>query len=168
MKKIGEIKGVPVVEGNINEVTKNQIHYKEDSGNIQLSKRGNDNKLNSVTGSSSSGGDSKHRIEYYKIENINHILMLAELNVNVVYNAGVSLGNTVTTVVLAALDDKPEYIKSNIISINFPQYIFGEEYNSIEELINSDSVGPVGAEVIKTLLSTPATEEEFLYDFYNK
>ena len=51
MKKIGEIKGVPVVEGNINEVTKNQIHYKEDSGSIQLSKRGNDNKLNSVTGS---------------------------------------------------------------------------------------------------------------------
>lgn len=53
MKKIGEIKGVPVVEGNVNEVTRNQIHYKEDSGSIQLSKRGNDNKLNSVTGSSS-------------------------------------------------------------------------------------------------------------------
>lgn len=66
MKKIGEIKGVPVVEGNINEVTKNQIHYKEDSGNIQLSKRGNDNKLNSVTGSS--GGGSS-RVEYYNVIN---------------------------------------------------------------------------------------------------
>ena len=60
MKKIGEIKGIPVVEGNINEVTKNQIHYKEDSGSIQLSKRGNDNKLNSVTGS---GGSSNGNLE---------------------------------------------------------------------------------------------------------
>lgn len=67
MKKIGEIKGVPVVEGNINEVTKNQIHYKEDSGNIQLSKRGHDNKLNSVTGSSSSG-DNGVKEYYYKFK----------------------------------------------------------------------------------------------------
>lgn len=71
MKKIGEIKGIPVVEGNENEVTKNQIHYKEDSGSIQLSKRGNDNKLNSVTGSSSGGGSS--RVEYYKILDISSI-----------------------------------------------------------------------------------------------
>lgn len=67
MKKIGEIKGIPVVEGNINEVTKNQIHYKEDSGSIQLSKRGNDNKLNSVTGSSSGGGEGVKEY-YYKIK----------------------------------------------------------------------------------------------------
>ena len=32
MKKIGEIKGIPVVEGNENEVTRNQIHYKEEGG----------------------------------------------------------------------------------------------------------------------------------------
>lgn len=68
MKKIGEIKGVPVVEGNINEVTKNQIHYKEDSGSIQLSKRGNDNKLNSVTGSSSDGSSSKYAPRYFSID----------------------------------------------------------------------------------------------------
>ena len=68
MKKIGEIKGVPVVEGNINEVTKNQIHYKEEGGGIQLSKRGNDNKLNSVTGSSSGGSSIKHIPKYYSIE----------------------------------------------------------------------------------------------------
>lgn len=68
MKKIGEIKGVPVVEGNINEVTKNQIHYKEDSGSIQLSKRGNDNKLNSITGSSSDGSSSKYAPRYFSID----------------------------------------------------------------------------------------------------
>lgn len=32
MKKIGTLKGIPVVEGNVNEVTKNQIHYKENGG----------------------------------------------------------------------------------------------------------------------------------------
>ena len=67
MKKIGEIKGIPVVEGNINEVTKNQIHYKEGGGSIQLSKRGNDNKLNSVTGSSS-GSSSKYAPRYFSID----------------------------------------------------------------------------------------------------
>lgn len=69
MKKIGEIKGIPVVEGNINEVIKNQIHYKETGGGIQLSKRGNDNKLNSVTGSSSgTTSNIKHIPKYYTIE----------------------------------------------------------------------------------------------------
>lgn len=62
MRKIGEIKGVPVVEGNVNEVTKNQIHYKEEEGGIQLSKRNNENKLNSITGSSEGGGD---KLYYY-------------------------------------------------------------------------------------------------------
>lgn len=64
MKKIGEIKGVPVVEGNINEVTKNQIHYKEDEGSIQLSKRGYNNKLNSITSGSS---ESLESYNYYKL-----------------------------------------------------------------------------------------------------
>lgn len=68
MKKIGEIKGIPVVEGNINEVNKNQIHYKENNGNIQLSKRGNDNKLNSVTSSSSGGSSSKYAPRYFSID----------------------------------------------------------------------------------------------------
>lgn len=63
MRKIGEIKGVPVVEGNVNEVTKNQIHYKEEEGGIQLSKRSNDNKLNSITSGSSEGGGDK--LYYY-------------------------------------------------------------------------------------------------------
>ena len=55
MKKIGTLKGIPVVEGNINEVTRNQIHYKDEGGCIQLSKRDSDNKLNSITGSSEGG-----------------------------------------------------------------------------------------------------------------
>lgn len=66
MKKIGEIKGVPVVEGNVNEVTKNQIHYKEEEGGIQLSKRDNDNRLNNITSGSSEGEGVKEY--YYKMQ----------------------------------------------------------------------------------------------------
>lgn len=75
MKKIGEIKGIPVVEGNENEVTRNQIHYKEEGGGIQLSKRGNDNKLNSVTGSSSSG-DGGVKEYYYKTSSPEEVIQL--------------------------------------------------------------------------------------------
>lgn len=76
MKKIGTLKGIPVVEGNVNEVTKNQIHYKENGGGIQLSKRNNDNKLNSITSGSSNGEGEGVKEYYYKtldpntIENI--------------------------------------------------------------------------------------------------
>lgn len=30
MKKIGELKGKPIIEGNPNEVTKHEYHYKEE------------------------------------------------------------------------------------------------------------------------------------------
>lgn len=72
MKKIGEIKGVPVVEGNKNEVTKNQLHYEETDNGIQLSKRGSDNKLNSVTGSGS-GGSSNGNEVWYRIKNYKEV-----------------------------------------------------------------------------------------------
>ena len=39
MRKVGELKGKPIVEGNPNEVKNNQIHYKESEGNINLSER---------------------------------------------------------------------------------------------------------------------------------
>lgn len=78
MKKIGEIKGVPVVEGNVNEVTKNQIHYKEEGGGIQLSKRSNDNKLNSITSGSSGGGSSK--VKYYNCIDENARVIAGELS----------------------------------------------------------------------------------------
>lgn len=167
MRKIGELKGKPISEGNPNEIKKNQIHYKESDGNITLSERKEDNTLSSVTsGSGSGGGNSKYRTEYYKIEDINSILMLVELNINVIYNTNVSLPNTVVSVILAAFANTPEYIKSNIISINFPQYFLGKECNNIEEIANT--VSPENAELIKTLLNNPVSEEEFLYDFYNK
>lgn len=81
MKKIGTLKGIPVVEGNVNEVTKNQIHYKENWYGIQLSKRDNENKLNSITSGSSNGDGGGVKEYYYKvldqntIENIIVLLM---------------------------------------------------------------------------------------------
>ena len=63
MRKIGELKGKPIIEGNPNEIKNNQIHYKESKGNINLSERKNGN-LETIIGGSSNGGSSK--IKYYK------------------------------------------------------------------------------------------------------
>ena len=65
MRKIGELKGKPIIEGNPNEIKKNQIHYKESDGNITLSERKEDNTLSSVTSGSGSGEGVKEY--YYKI-----------------------------------------------------------------------------------------------------
>lgn len=66
MKRIGSIKGVPVIEGNTNEVKKDQIHYKEDQdGTITLSKRDSSNTIKSISGGKSDGGAS---FLYYKID----------------------------------------------------------------------------------------------------
>ena len=62
MRKIGELKGKPIIEGNPNEIKKNQIHYKESDGSITLSERKEDNTLSSVTSGSGSGEGVK---EYY-------------------------------------------------------------------------------------------------------
>jgi hypothetical protein len=65
MRKIGELKGKPIIEGNPNEIKKNQIHYKESDGNITLSERKEDNTLSSVTSGSGSGEGVKEY--YYKV-----------------------------------------------------------------------------------------------------
>ena len=66
MKRIGSIKGVPVIEGNTNEVKKDQIHYKEDQdGTITLSKRDSSNTIKSISGGKSDGGAS---FLYYKVD----------------------------------------------------------------------------------------------------
>ena len=68
MKKIGEIKGVPVVEGDAN-LVKNQIVYKETDKGISLSKRIN-GKLEEVSG----GDSSSSNIKYYNVIRKNVIL----------------------------------------------------------------------------------------------
>lgn len=65
MRKIGELKGKPIIEGNPNEIKKNQIHYKESDGGITLSERKEDNTLSSVT----SGSGSGDAFQYFKIIN---------------------------------------------------------------------------------------------------
>lgn len=66
-RKIGSIKGMPVVEGYPNEVTKHEYHYKEDNdGNITLSKRDNKGNLESTGGGNSSTSNSDLEILYYK------------------------------------------------------------------------------------------------------
>lgn len=61
MRKVGELKGKPIIEGNPNEIKNNQIHYKEFEGNINLSERKNGS-LETISGPSG-GGSSK--VKYY-------------------------------------------------------------------------------------------------------
>lgn len=69
MRKIGELKGKPIIEGNPNEIKKNQIHYKESDGGITLSERKEDNTLSSVTSGSGSGeSDGIMEVEYLYIK----------------------------------------------------------------------------------------------------
>lgn len=69
MRKIGELKGKPIIEGNPNEIKKNQIHYKESDGNITLSERKGDNTLSSVTSGSGSGESGGVKEYYYRVAN---------------------------------------------------------------------------------------------------
>lgn len=75
MRKIGELKGKPIIEGNPNEIKKNQIHYKESDGNITLSERKGDNTLSSVTSGSGSGGGGGNAFQYFKIIDTNSDLL---------------------------------------------------------------------------------------------
>ena len=126
MKKIGEIKGVPVVEGNVNEVTKNQIHYKEEEGGIQLSKRNNDNKLNSITSGSSGGGGAKEY--YYKV-----------LDLDIYQNSGIHsyLERTcsLSEIIIGGYDEYPS------IQITRDMDFYGVIRDLWDTLINSNIIG---------------------------
>lgn len=67
MKRIGNLKGKPIVEGNPNEIKNNQIHYKEAGGGITLSERKNGN-LENITAEGSSDVGGNH---YYKFNKEN-------------------------------------------------------------------------------------------------
>lgn len=78
-RKIGSIKGMPVVEGYPNEVTKHEYHYKEDDdGNITLSKRDNKGNLESTGGgnSSNTGNNTEQSYDYvtFDMSDINEII----------------------------------------------------------------------------------------------
>ena len=48
-KRIGELNGKPVVIGNENEVTKNEVHYSIVDGLVVLKVRKDDGKLHAIT-----------------------------------------------------------------------------------------------------------------------
>jgi hypothetical protein len=65
MRKIGELKGKPIVEGNPNEIKNNQIHIKTEGGGITLSERKNGN-LETISGGSS--GKEGNKLYYYYLD----------------------------------------------------------------------------------------------------
>lgn len=67
MKRIGSIKGVPIVEGNANEIKNQILHKEDDRGGISLFKRKN-GELKQISGNSSDSSekDSMIRIKWLK------------------------------------------------------------------------------------------------------
>lgn len=64
MKKVGTIKGVPVIEGDPNEIKQGQLHYEDKGGgNIALSKRDSNNELKQISGEQTGKGEIEY--EYY-------------------------------------------------------------------------------------------------------
>lgn len=66
MRKIGELKGKPIIEGNPNEIKNNQIHAKTEGGGITLSERKNGS-LETISGSNSGNTSGDSELQYYKV-----------------------------------------------------------------------------------------------------
>ena len=66
MRKIGELKGKPIIEGNPNEIKNNQIHAKTEGGGITLSERKNGS-LETISGGNSGNASGDSEVQYYKV-----------------------------------------------------------------------------------------------------
>jgi hypothetical protein len=142
MRKIGELKGKPIIEGNPNEIKKNQIHYKESDGNITLSERKEDNTLSSVTSVSGSGEGVKEY--YYKTDESNKemiLMILLELlsscNINVLLKrvSNEVVFETSLTVCFSAFEDATSQYVGYIKLDGRPfTAIRLDDYNNIEPI----------------------------------
>lgn len=82
MRKIGELKGKPIIEGNPNEIKNNQIHAKtEEGGGITLSERKNGSLETISGGNNTSSGNNE--ILYYKIDRSKFETQIPKLEMSV-------------------------------------------------------------------------------------
>lgn len=172
MKKIGEIKGVPVVEGDAN-LVKNQILYKETDNGISLSKRTN-GKLEEVSGSdnSSSGGGGK--VEYWGIsDKYNHGAKYEEdlasaalymmINISGGYFKGINDSSEKVEIVNAFVpanhyeSNKTLYFKALKAFTFSPTFIEHEKANTFNDILSLSNAQGIDLND----LVYPITEEEF-------
>lgn len=76
MKRIGTLKGIPIVEGNSNELKKNNILCNKKDGNIELSKRENGQVSNISGGSSNINTNVIYIKTSNSIDNLGHYTAL--------------------------------------------------------------------------------------------
>lgn len=192
MKRIGIIKGVPVIEGNTNEVKKDQIHYKEDQdGTITLSKRDSSNTIKSISGGKSDGGTS---FLYYKIDKGNEnfpiaaeLLMFLPIigisnkemggGAEIFVQSGSSSSNyvsayetyrgyvmsNITTPVILKISTAPYTISYNGVAIKIDS---GDAYKKANEvfvkILNLSSEELEAFNQFVKMVLVPATEDEYL------
>lgn len=136
MRKIGELKGKPIVEGNPNEVKNNQIHYKESEGNINLSERKN-GELKSVAGAT----DDYLSYRYFKnIEISFEEQMLSTVDlIFPLFNILKELEGRPCTLSLPFLVKIKEFIHSSIFEkkyqIKFIDIMYDQDYLNTNEVL---------------------------------
>lgn len=158
MRKIGELKGKPIIEGNPNEIKKNQIHYKESDGGITLSERKEDNTLSSVTSGSGSGEGVKEY--YYKIiGDSTKLSMLTVCTISSIIYLGCKVTNTVSAFInLGQIITTPNDDVTGFSIIGQPSYCIHEsEYDLTCNIISSLNFKD---KVIEILNKEGASEEE--------
>ena len=168
MRKIGELKGKPIIEGNPNEIKKNQIHYKEFDGNITLSERKEDNTLSSVT--SGSGGGEGVKEYYYKVKDtavINAIpsaCTLSHITGIIESHSGKFIENSQT---FAIINNIMGTMQSQIIQFYAFKYIDIEVYDislhGNEYIIGKSGLGNLN-ERLYTMVIINETGSEVLYN----
>lgn len=146
MRKIGELKGKPIVEGNPNEVKNNQIHAKTNGESITLSERKNGN-LETISGGSSEGSSSD--IEYLQVNNL-PIQWVARLNNVAIQINGVSAlnhhkfywGVAIIKDLLVNIHNGESGEFQSMSTIDYINQTIGEDnYNNINKLTKEDFYG---------------------------
>jgi hypothetical protein len=126
-KKIGEIYNKPIVIGNKNEITKNEVHI--------------DNLGGSTSGE---GGGSASTMEYIDVRNIDEDLKWSLINSSYLVKISKEGYIYIYPALFAKYDFDELYLYTNAIAIDFSASVaFNNETMTIKEMISRDNGYPL-------------------------
>lgn len=135
MKRIGTLKGIPIVEGNSNELKKNNILCNKKDGNIELSKREN-GQVSNISG----GGSNINNNIYVVFNNLDYDIYIGLCTVLKIFGLESNKYTILegTFGILSTSDYWEDILTYGILHCkgNFPKNDTGRNYityNSLEE-----------------------------------
>lgn len=140
MRKIGELKGKPIIEGNPNEIKNNQIHAKTDNEFIILSERKQSNLEIISRGSynNSSDNNSNNNFTDYTYFNVNSDNYNVVADLMSMYLWELPTYAAILPILVKRADSQGTYINSinsvpsgtnsNLVAVAIPKYVVGELY----------------------------------------